>query len=131
MDDETRNTDATRGSGLNAEAIARYASQAARGPVVMLNLLRYKADGGRESYADYMVAVAPVLAGVGGRVTFMGEPDELVIGHEEWDLMLLVEYPTRSAFLAMIESSQYQAISHLRERALERSVLYAMNPTVR
>ena len=37
-------------------------------PVVMLNLLRFKPDGGRERYAEYLAAVAPVGARFGVEV---------------------------------------------------------------
>jgi uncharacterized protein (DUF1330 family) len=58
----------------------------------------------------------------------MGQPDELVIGHESWDSVVLVEYPSRGAFIGMVTSPGYQAIQHLRDESLERSVLYATNP---
>jgi uncharacterized protein (DUF1330 family) len=42
--------------------------------------------------------------------------------------LILVEYPTRRAFIEMIGSPEYRAIQHLRDLSLERSVLYATNP---
>ncbi len=114
--------------GPNAEAFQSLASRADEGPVVMLNLLRFKPAGGAEMYAKYGEAVTPHLRKVGGRVLYMGRPDELLIGSERWDSLLLVEYPTRGAFVAMVTSPEYQAIQHLRDESLERSVLYATNP---
>ena len=40
--------------------------------------------------------------------------------------MLLVEYPTRRAFLEMIQSEAYQAIAHLRTEALARGELHPL-----
>jgi uncharacterized protein (DUF1330 family) len=68
------------------------------------------------------------LRKVGGRVLYLGKPDELLIGRDSWDSLLLVEYPTRGGFVAMVASPEYQAIQHLRDESLERSVLYATNP---
>ncbi|RMH15966.1 MAG: DUF1330 domain-containing protein [Acidobacteria bacterium] len=93
----------------------------------MLNLLKWK-PGGEASYRRYLAAVAPLVERVGGRVRFSGRPAELLIGEEEWDLMLVVEYPTRGALLEMIGSAAYREIEHLRHQALERSVLYAVDP---
>jgi uncharacterized protein (DUF1330 family) len=109
-------------------------------PVVMVNLLRFKprADGtdeqdgitGTEAYGRYGAAVAPFLKRVGGRVLFAAEPQESVIGpeHGEWDLVLAVEYPSRSAFIAMTTDPEYLAIHAHRAAALADSRLIACKP---
>lgn len=94
----------------------------------MLNLLRFKPDGGAESYAAYGEAVTPLLEKCGGEVIYAGQPNELVIGKDRWDLMLLVRYPTRETFLGMVTSEEYLSVVHLREQALEDSILYATDP---
>jgi len=114
--------------GPNADAFQSFMSRADKGPVVMQNLLKFKAAGGAELYGRYMEAVVPHLRKVGGRVLYLGQPDELLIGSETWDSLILVEYPTRGAFVAMVTSPEYQAIQRLRDESLERSVLYATNP---
>jgi hypothetical protein len=48
------------------EQVAALAARQADAPVVMINLLQFKADGGRESYLRYMREVAPHLQRVGG-----------------------------------------------------------------
>jgi uncharacterized protein (DUF1330 family) len=107
-------------------------------PVVMVNLLRFKprADGiddgitGAEAYGRYGAAVSPFLERVGGRVLFAAEPQESVIGPEngEWDLVLAVEYPSRSAFIAMTTDPEYLAIHGQRAAALADSRLIACKP---
>jgi len=113
---------------LDPTAFAAFAARGADGPVVMLNLLKFKPDGGAERYGEYGVAVAPLLARVGGRPIWAGDPAEGLIDGEDWDLMLLVEYPSRQAFLDMVGSPEYQAIGHLRDEALVRSRLQATDP---
>jgi uncharacterized protein (DUF1330 family) len=98
------------------------------GPVVMLNLLRFRPDGGQERYAEYGVAVAPCLEKVGGRIVFAGQPAAPLLGEDTWDLVALVEYPSRQAFLDMIASPEYTAIGHLRTEALTRGQLHPMDP---
>jgi uncharacterized protein (DUF1330 family) len=112
---------------LNEEAMAAFAERAADGPVFMLNLLEFLPDGGGERYAEYGTAVAPLLEKVGGRPIFAAQPAEDLIGEGHWDLMVVVEYPTRQAFLDMVSSPEYQAITHLRTESLRRSELRAMD----
>jgi uncharacterized protein (DUF1330 family) len=113
---------------LNEAGIKQLLERAGDGPVVMLNLLAFKPDGGAERYVEYAEAVAPLLERVGGRIVFAGAAGEAVIGAHGWDLVALAEYPSRQAFLDMTSSPEYQAIAHLRSEALERSELHPMDP---
>lgn len=112
---------------LNPMGAGELAERASEGPVVMLNLLDFKPGGGAERYAEYGEAVAPLLERVGGRVLYAGTAAAPVIGPSKWDLVLLVEYPTRQAFLDMIGSEEYMAISHLRSEALERGEVHPLD----
>jgi uncharacterized protein (DUF1330 family) len=112
---------------LSQEDLAAFTSRAGEGPVYMLNLLEFAGDGGAERYAEYGQAVAPLLEGVGGRPVFAGTPAEDLIGDGHWDLVVVVEYPTRQAFLDMVSSPEYQEIAHLRTEALLRTELRAMD----
>lgn len=111
----------------NEEAFAAFSKRAGDGPVFMLNLLEFRPEGGAERYAEYGGAVAPLLARAGGKPIFAGRPSESLIGEGSWDLMVLVSYPTRQAFLDMVSSPEYQAIEHLRTDAVVRSELRAMD----
>jgi uncharacterized protein (DUF1330 family) len=93
----------------------------------MLNLLRFKPDGGQERYAEYGAAVTPLLEKAGAHVVFLGEAALPLLGDGRWDSVLLVEYPTRQAFLEMIASAEYQAIGYLRTEALEHGELHPMS----
>jgi uncharacterized protein (DUF1330 family) len=115
--------------------LERLAASDSDEPVVMLNLLRFKehADGideglsGREAYARYAEATAPFLAAVGGRLLSAVSASEVVIGPEqgEWNMALLVEYPSRKRFLEMASNPDYLAVHVHREAALEDSRLIA------
>lgn len=112
----------------NPEGFAAFGERAGDGtPVTMLNLLAFKPNGGRERYEEYGVAVAPLLEKVGGRIVFVGQATPVLLGEESWDLVALVEYPSRQAFLDMVGSEAYQAISHLRDEALTRSELHPVD----
>ncbi len=98
-------------------------------PVVMLNLLRVR-DGDRAGYEAYMRATAPHLAKVGGTLLYAGVGDAALIAEpgQAWDAVLLVRYPSRAAFLAMVADPAYQAITHLRHDALVEAVLQPTHP---
>jgi uncharacterized protein (DUF1330 family) len=104
-------------------------------PVVMLNLLRFKAqaDGvdegisGREAYARYAAATGHFLEKVGGRVLNAVDARDVVIGpaEPEWEMALLVEYPTPARFLEMAGDPDYLKAHAHREAALADSRLIA------
>jgi uncharacterized protein (DUF1330 family) len=98
------------------------------GPIVMVNLLRFKPDGG-EAYGRYAAAVAPMLEQVGGRILNTVACRQAVIGPEEerWDAVALVEYPSVQAFLNMVENPDYVATHEHREAGLADSRLILSN----
>ena len=84
------------------EQFAALAARPADAPVVMINLLQFRADVGRESYLRYAKEVAPHLQRVGGTVRYAGAAPGVVIGDGEkpwWDAIIVVEYPSPAAFL--------------------------------
>jgi uncharacterized protein (DUF1330 family) len=109
-------------------------------PVVMLNTLRFRVQAsypegsahaqcsGREAYARYGAEAVKHVIAVGGKPIWMGEAQLTIIGpsDEPWDDVLLVEYPSRKAFLTMASSSDYLACSVHRTAALADSRLIAM-----
>jgi uncharacterized protein (DUF1330 family) len=119
--------------------LARFVEVEDGKPIVMINLLRYReraayepgADAepcsGREAYERYGLHVLPLLARVGGKIRWRGDARASVIGpaDEHWDDVLLVEYPSRSAFVSMVTSEDYRAIMHHRTAALADSRLIA------
>lgn len=117
------------------EQLRELAGSTDTGPIAMLNLLRFKdqadgidaADGisGREAYERYGEAVAKHLEGAGGHVTVLAECGESVIAPEgeAWDVVMLVSYPSRQAFLRMIADPGYQAEHAHRAAGLKDSRL--------
>ena len=99
-------------------------------PVVMLNLLRF-ADGGRASYARYAQALQDgILARHGGRVLYAGDGGDALVAEtgQDWDAVLIVQYPSRAAFGRMVADPEYQQVAHLRAEALSEAVLQPTRP---
>lgn len=117
---------------IEDHALDRLLIEDPGGPVVMLNLLRFRADGGRESYQRYGAYLQ--RSGVGPRhgteIVYQGSGDRAVVAEEgqAWDMVLLVRYPSRQHFVDMIRDPDYRAGEHLRNEALVESVLQPTAP---
>jgi uncharacterized protein (DUF1330 family) len=117
------------------EQILRLAESNEDGPVVMLNLLRFaeKAAGdskksGADSYETYGEQMREIMAKRGIKLLWRGRGDSVVIGDDQedaWDMVLLVEYPSRKVFLEMGASKEYEKVGEHRTSALVDSRLIA------
>jgi uncharacterized protein (DUF1330 family) len=106
--------------------LKRFLAEDDGASVVMLNLLRF-APGGRDGYKEYADRIAPFLDRVGASVVYVGDCSTVLVAppEHEWDAILLVRYPSRQAFSAMVADPEYQEITGLRTAALESAVLQA------
>ena len=110
------------------EQFAALTGRPADEPVVMVNLLTFKVDAGRERYLQYAHEVVPHVQRVGGTVRYAGERPTAVIGDGErpgWDAILVVEYPTPQAFIDMVTDPEYLTVHEHRVAALEHGDLIA------
>jgi uncharacterized protein (DUF1330 family) len=99
----------------------------AGGPVVMLNLLRFRPDGGREGYQRYVDALhaGGINARYGLEVQYLGVGGRALVADDgqAWDMVALVRYPSRQAFVDMVRDPEYRAVTHLRTESLVEAVL--------
>ncbi len=106
-------------------------------PIMMLNLIRFKAhasyeDGremtGRAAYEVYGEQSAPILSKLGGEIIWRGEPQSVLIGpqDEHWDVAFIARYPNSSAFLAMVTDADYKLVVKHRQAAVADSRLIRM-----
>jgi uncharacterized protein (DUF1330 family) len=119
----------------NKEQFLELMAAPDEGPVVMLNLLKFKekASDGTSSgaaYGKYGDAAVQMVEARGGKVLWMGRADQILIGDpdEDWDSVALVQYPSRKAFIEMTSSADYDKAHEHRESGLERTVLIACTP---
>ena len=95
-------------------------------PIVMLNLLRFHAEGGKERYSDYLSAAGPLVARYGAEIVYVGDglaPLSAEDG-QAWDAMALVRYPSRQAFASMVRDPEYrEKAAPLRAASLSEAVL--------
>ena len=132
--------------GPTKEQIQALLDSDLEAPVVMLNLLKFAeraggddgdggdgAQSGRDSYTRYGDRVRSMLEQTGARILWQGRADSVVIGGDadNWDAVILVEYPSRRAFIEMTSSPKYEEVSKDRTAGLADSRLIAMTQLYR
>jgi virulence-associated protein VagC len=117
--------------------------RAIAGPVVMLNLLRFRpiADysqtpqlapkepiSGEQAYRLYFKHTLPHLEASGGKVLFFGRGGKYLIGpsSEEWDMVMLIQQNSTASFMAFASNQAYLAGIGHRIAALSDSRLLPM-----
>jgi hypothetical protein len=108
------------------------------GPVVMLNLLKFRAkaaydDGedvtGAMAYGRYQHAFTVTVGAIcQAQVLYEGPVEQVFIGiagtpETDWDMALIVRYPMRGHFLAMMAEPAYRDALRHRYAGLARTVL--------
>jgi hypothetical protein len=109
-------------------------------PVVMVNLLRFKARAtardedlsGEDAYRRYSDRMVEFIASRGARVLFTGHLRGQVIGEggEGFHVIALVEYPSRREFFEIATHPFVQEIGILRAAGLEGQWLLAATTDV-
>jgi uncharacterized protein (DUF1330 family) len=95
-----------------------------KGPIFMINLLKFKPDGGAKMYQQYIEAGTATFKKVGLKAAFQANIAMTVIGGEAWDEIIIAEYPSIAAFIEMNRDKDYQQAVQHRTDALLDSRLY-------
>ena len=92
------------------------------GPLVMLNLNRYR---DRDAYLRYGAVATAVLERVGGRILWHTSAEGTVIGDESdlYDEVIAVWYPSAAAFVALATDPEILEARSDRTEGLERAAL--------
>ncbi len=106
-------------------ALNRFLSEDDGEPVVMLNLLRFRPDGGRQRYLEYLSLAGPLVARHGAEILYAGDGATALAAEpgQAWDAVALVRYPSRRAFADMIADPDYTLADPVRLLALAEAVL--------
>ncbi|GGA04204.1 DUF1330 domain-containing protein [Dyella caseinilytica] len=137
-DSSSRYLEPTQASGR------AFVMRGVQGPVVMLNLLRFRktADyslspelspdvpiSGAAAFYRYIEHTLPYLYESGGEVMFLGEGGSFLIGpaNERWDMAMLVRQHSAGSFLAFASHEAYLAGMGHRIAALEDSRLLPLS----
>jgi uncharacterized protein (DUF1330 family) len=118
-------------SALSPAAFETFLAGDDDSPVVMLNLLQFVPDHGRETYLHYLRMVRPILARYGAQILFGGDglPVLTTGDARSWDAVLLVQYPRRSVFKTMVDDPEYQVAFEVWQAAVADIVLQPISPS--
>ncbi len=121
------------------EQIQELLEGPAEGPVVMVNLLRFKKEAdapdegltGEEAYGKYGAQMVQWVTSQGARLIWSGRVDSMVIGDtdEYFHTVALMEYPSRAEFLRIIGDPRVAEFSIHRTAGLEMQWLIATTTT--
>lgn len=110
------------------EEIEALRRDAAPGPVVIINLLKFKADGGREAYVRYMRTASAVSDDSGVELIYTGAAGPDVAGGEDWDYVIIARYRCFDAFADAVTHPAYRASTVFRPDALEKTLMMVSRP---
>lgn len=100
-------------------------------PVVVLNLLKFKPGDSLNKYFEYIRRVMSECGDSGIELIYAGRLKEKIQGEiGDWDVVLVVRYPSRRPLYEMFRSAKYQALNPLAEAALEKRVLWPSEPVL-
>ncbi|ORM61833.1 hypothetical protein PRCB_00165 [Pantoea rodasii] len=113
------------------DALEDFLSGDDQSEVVMLNLIKFNPEDGREQYLHYLTMAQPILSRFGARILYSGDTlPILTTGHEkEWDAVTLVYYPRRAAFKNMVDDAEYQVVFQTGAAAIADLVLQPLTNT--
>ena len=112
----------------SSDRIAALMGNPSGDPIVMLNLLRFReqaldgfgVDGltGLQAFQRYGQMNEADDVRYGSEPVWLGPAHRTIIGDEQWDLAILVRYPTRQHFIDKLDDPTYREISLVRAAAL-------------
>jgi uncharacterized protein (DUF1330 family) len=113
--------------------LAALSADTRPGPVVMLNLVKFKdTPDARAEYQKYSKGFVPLLKKLGGTILWAGDVTGVAIGddgRDDWDYAVLVQYPRRQDFVDTMTSPEYAAINGHREAGLAKHVILPVSET--
>lgn len=117
------------------EQIEELLEGPAEGPVVMVNLLRFKKEAdapdegltGEQAYGRYGAQMVQWVTSQGARLIWSGRVDSMVIGDtdEYFHAIALMEYPSRAEFLRIVGDPRVAEFSVHRTAGLDMQWLIA------
>lgn len=139
IDDVDRRVDTILADGgpsfgeFNRDELRRLITADDDAPFYIVNFIKFRElaaypDGrdaaitGREANNRYNVL--PILLEIGARPVFVSEVEQQLIGSDTtWDQVAIVLYPSRQAFVSMLERTDFQQLSVHKEAAVEKSIV--------
>ena len=118
---------------INPEQMARMANPAEDGPFYMINLIQFREKAvypdGRETdltgeEANNLYRPIDILEEIGAEPVFMAQVEKMRLGDgTQWDLVAIVRYPSRRAFVRMTQRPDFQARSVHKDAGVGKTIV--------
>ena len=125
---------------IDEQALADMGEADPDEPIVMLNLLKFRevaldgfgVDGmsGEAAFRHYGVLNAAEGVQYGAEPIWLGTAHRTVTGGEDWDLGILVRYPSRQHFIDKVADPAYREIAQIRAAAVADSRLIELSQRI-
>ena len=111
-------------------AVAAHASAADDEPVVMVNMMKFKSSEHSQRFlSESRARTGEFVRELGASIVFVGLAGPEFCADEDWDLVLLVQYPNFGAVnLTLTDEAIGPFVSGLRAETIERSRFLLTSP---
>ncbi len=113
------------------------------GPIAQVNLLKFRVraeygpddpefgidEPGAEAYRRYAEAFGVIAAEAGGGPLLVGQVERYFIGNGDWDAVMVMRFPSRSAFITTLNHERYPEIARHRTAGLLCQELLTTRPS--
>lgn len=96
----------------------------------MLSLIRFKDQDAAIRYlSDYGAPAKAIIEAVGGKPVWAGQAQHVLVDTTGtgWDLAVLVWYPSRAAFVRLMEHPDHKALLPARDACVDAAIQMAAN----
>jgi uncharacterized protein (DUF1330 family) len=100
-------------------------------PVVLVDLVAFADPAAEQGYRrNYLLPARALIEAAGGKRLWSGHPGDVAAGglSDAWSWLQLVEYPSRSAVIELVTSSDYRALAAAQDATTTRRALLAATP---
>jgi len=98
--------------------------------VVISEFLRFKEDGGRESYEQFAAAFQPMLEAVGGEVVLSVRAEMPIVSEDYWDHFVSFRFPSKAAMERLYQSGEFNEINAMRIAGIDATLAVLSTPQV-
>lgn len=113
------------------------------GPIAQVNLLKFRVkaeytpndpeygydEPGSAAYMRYAEQFGVIAAEVGGAPLLIGGVERYFIGNGDWDAVMVMQFPSRAAFIATLNHERYADMSRHRNAGLLCQELLTTRPS--
>jgi uncharacterized protein (DUF1330 family) len=105
-------------------------TQVEKGNIVLSEFLRFKDDGGRETYTSFAKKFEAMLKDAGGYVALSVNAEFPIVSEEYWDHFVSIVFPSRQTMEELLTSDKFFEINIERINALDASLAVAATAIV-